>query len=188
MSLETLKERIISDAKGEAEALISAAKNKAAAIEAEAEQEAGESRQREEQEVERRIRAMEEGSAATVRLEAKKCNLKERRRVIDTIYARALDALLSLSEKESMELLSALLKEYAQDGDTVALAEDYPYPAAAAKVIAAAGYSLSSARAKIRGGFYLYGVKCDRDISYAALLKEDRESNQAELAAKIFKQ
>ena len=188
MSLETLKERIISDAKGEAEALISAAKNKAAAIEAEAEQEAGESRQREEQEVERRIRAMEEGSAATVRLEAKKFNLKERRRVIDTIYERALKELLSLSEKESMELLLSLLREFASAGDTVALSEDYPHPAAAAKAIASAGYKLSSSRAKIKGGFYLYGKKCDRDISYAALLKADREAFQAELATKIFKQ
>ena len=187
MSLETLKERIISDAKGEAEALITAAQNKAAAIEAEAEQEAKESREREEKEVAERIRAMEEGSAATVRLEAKKCNLKERRRVIDTIYERALNALLSLSEKESVELLSALLKEFAQEGDTIALAQDYPYPAAAEKVITKAGYKLSSVRANIRGGFYLYGKKCDRDISYEALLKADREAYQAELAAKIFK-
>ena len=187
MSLETLKERILSDAKGEAEALLTAAQNKATAIEAEATAEAADSRQREEREVEERIRALEEGSAATVRLEAKKCNLKERRRVIDTIYERALASLLSLSEKESMELLKALLKEYAQSGDTVALSEDYPYPAAAAKVITSAGYTLSSARANIKGGFYLYGKKCDRDISYEALLKEDRERNQAGLAAKIFR-
>ena len=188
MSLETLKERILSDAKGEAEALVTAAKDKAAAIEAEAEQEAKESREREEKEVAERIRAMEEGSAATVRLEAKKFNLKERRRVLDTIYERALKELFSLSEKESMELLSNLLKEYAKEGDTIALSEDYPYPAAAEKAITKAGYKLSSARAKIRGGFYLYGKKCDRDISYEALLKADREENQAELAAKIFKQ
>ena len=187
MSLETLKERIISDAKGEAEALLSAAQNKAAAIEAEAESEASESRRREEQEVNERIRAMEEGSAATVRLEAKKCNLKERRRVIDTIYERALNALMSLSEKESMELLQSLLKEFAQKGDTVALSKDYPYPASAAKVVTSAGCQLSSERANIKGGFYLYGKKCDRDISYEALLKADREDNQAELAAKIFK-
>ena len=187
MSLETLKERIISDAKGEAEALVTAARNKAAAIEETAEREAKESRQREEKEIQERIRAMEEGSAASVRLENKKCNLKERRRVIDTIYERALQAMLSLSEKESMELLASLLKEFAVEGDTVALSEDYPYPAAAEKVVTKAGYKLSSARAKIRGGFYLYGKKCDRDISYAALLKADREENQAELAAKIFK-
>ena len=187
MSLETLKERIISDAKGEAEALIATARNKAEAIEAEAETEAKESREREEREVADRIRAMEEGSAASVRLENKKCNLKERRRVIDTIYERALLSLMSLPEKESMELLSALLKEYAESGDTVALSEDYPYPAAAEKVVTKAGFKLASARAKIKGGFYLYGKKCDRDISYAALLKADREANQAELATKIFK-
>ena len=187
MSLETLKERIVSDAKGEAEALITTARNKAAAIEAEAVTEAKANREREEQEVNARIRAIEEGSAATVRLEKKKCNLKERRRVIDTIYARALDALLALKEKESMELLASLLKEFATEGDTIALSEDYPYPAAAEKVITKAGCKLSSARAKIKGGFYIFGKKCDRDISYEALLKEDREENQAELAAKIFK-
>ena len=188
MSLETLTERIISDAKGEAEALISAAREKAAAIEAAAEQEAKENREHEESEVAEKIRAMEDGSAASVRLEKKKFNLKERRRVIDTIYERALQTLMSMSEKESMEFLAVLLKEFAQSGDTIALAADYPYPISAEKVIEKAGCKLSSTRAKIRGGFYVLGKKCDRDISYEALLKEDREQNQAELAAKIFKQ
>ena len=187
MSLESLKEKILSDAEKEAESLLATAKKKAEAIEAAAEAEAKRSRESEEKEVAERIRALEEGSAATVRLESKKFNLKERRRVIDTVYARALEALLSLSEKESMELLQDLLKEYAEEGDTVALAEHYPYPAAAEKVVAKAGYKLSSARAKIKGGFYLYGKKCNRDISYEALLKADREENQAELAAKIFR-
>ena len=188
MSLEALEKRIISDAEGEAEALVCAAKEKAAQIEAEAEAEAKENREREEREVAEKISAMESGSAASVRLEAKKCNLKERRRVIDTIYERALQSLMSLSEKESMEFLAALLKEFATQGDTIALAADYPYPISAEKVIEKAGCKLSSTRAKIRGGFYLYGKKCDRDISYEALLKEDREENQAELAAKIFRQ
>ena len=188
MSLERLEKRIVSDATEEAEALVLAARNKAAAIEAEADAEVKASREREEREVAEKIRAMEDGSAASVRLEKKKFNLKERRRVIDTIYERALKELLSLSEKESMELLLSLLREFASAGDTVALSEDYPHPAAAAKAIASAGYKLSTARANIRGGFYLYGKKCDRDLSYEALLKEDREANQAELAAKIFRQ
>lgn len=187
MSLETLRERILSDAEKEAEALLAAAKKKADAIEAEAVKEAEESREREEQEVAARIRALEEGSAATVRLESKKFNLKERRRVIDTIYERALASLFALPEKDGIQLLLRLLGEYAEEGDQVALSEDYPYPSAAEKAIVKAGYKLSSARAKIKGGFYLYGKKCDRDISYGALLKEDREEHQAELAAKIFK-
>ncbi len=187
MSLETLRERILSDAEKEADALVSSAKEKAASIEAAAEEEAQKNRAEEEREVGERIEAMREGSRATVRLEAKKYDLAERRRVIDTIYARALDALFKLGEKESMELLELLLSEYAKEGDEVALSEDYPYPAAAEKRIAKMGYKVSSKRAKIRGGFYLYGKKCDRDISYAALIEEDREKNQAELAAKIFK-
>ena len=187
MSLDTLKERILSDAEKEAAALLEAAAEKAAKIEAEAERTAKEDRAREESEVAERIRALEEGSAATVRLEAKKFNLKERRRVIDTVYARALDALLALPEKQSIELLTALLKEYSEAGDEVALAENYPYPAAAEKAVAKMGLKLSSARAKIKGGFYLYGKKCNRDISYETLLNADREEHQAELAAKLFK-
>ena len=121
MSLDTLKERILSDAAKEAEALLAAAASKAAQIEEEAERTAKEDRAREESEVAVRIRAMEEGSAATVRLESKKSNLKERRRVIDTIYDRALDALLALPEKQSVELLTALLKEYDAQAMWVAL-------------------------------------------------------------------
>ena len=187
MSLESLKERILSDAENEAETLVAAAEKKAEAIEAEAREEAAKNREREEAEVAERIRALEEGSAATVRLESKKFNLKERRRVIDTVYERALQSLFALSEKESTELLLRLLKAYAEEGDKVTLSEDYPYPAAAEKAVVKAGYKLSSARAKIKGGFYLYGKKCDRDVSYEALLREDREEYLAELAAKIFR-
>ena len=187
MSLETLKGRILSDAEKEAEALISSAGEKAASIEAAAEEEIKRNRQEEERELLTRVEALREGKRATVRLEAKKFELAERRRVIGTIYERALEALFALSEKESMELLSLLLTQYASAGDEVALAEDYPYPTAAEKLIAKMGFRVSNFRAKIRGGFYLYGKKCDRDISYAALIDEDREENQAELAAKLFK-
>ena len=107
MSLETLEKRILSDAQGEAEALVCAAKEKAVQIEAEAQAEAKENREREEREVAEKISAMESGSAASVRLEAKKCNLKERRRVIDTIYERALQSLLSLSERRAWNCLQA---------------------------------------------------------------------------------
>lgn len=187
MSLETLKEKILSDAEEEAEALLSAAQKKAQDIERKAAEEAEANRVREEKEIAERIRALEEGSAATVRLDSKKAGLKERRRVIDTVYERALRSLMSLSEEESVKLLSALLKKYAEKGDAVALSADYPYRAAVEKAIVKAGFTLSSARADIRGGFYLYGKKCDRDVSYGALLEADREEHQAELAAKIFR-
>lgn len=187
MSLESLKEKILSDAEKEAETLLSNARKKAAEIEDVAKADAKKNREREENFVSERIRALKEGSAATIRLESKKAALKQRRRVVDVIYERALESLMKLSEKESMELCENLLKAFAEKGDTVSLAEDYPYPAAAGKAIEKAGCKLSSARAKIKGGFYLIGKKCDRDLSYEALLKADREENQAELAAKIFK-
>lgn len=187
MSLDALKGRILSDAEKQAEALRSLAEEKAAAIEAAAQEEVKKNRLEEERELAVRIEAMREGKRATVRLETKKFELAERRRVIDTIYSRALDALFALPENESMELLSLLLSQYAEGGDEVALSEDYPYPAAAEKRIAKAGFKVSPVRAKIKGGFYLYGKKCDRDVSYAALVREDREENQAELAAKLFK-
>lgn len=39
----------------------------------------------------------------------------------------------------------------------------------------------------VRGGFVLHGKNSDVDLSFSALLAHDREENQPELAAEIFK-
>jgi len=187
MSIEALTDRIRADAKAEAEAIVCAAEEKAAEEVKKAEAEAKASREAEEREVAERIRAMDEGSLASARLEAKKIALAERRRVISTVYERALNSLLSLDEKQTTALFSRLLDEYAEEGDEVVLAVNFPFPAKAREIAEKKKLKFSRERANIEGGFLLRGKTSDRDVSYGALLLIDREKHQSELARKIFK-
>lgn len=187
MSIQALTDRIRADAEAEAEEIIRTAKERAAEEVKLAETQAAREREKEEAAVAERIRAMDEGSAATVRLESKKIALAARRRVIDGIYDGALAKLNALGEKETLALFSRLLDEYAEEGDEVVLSEKFAFPIGAEKIAEKKKLRLSRERAKINGGFILRGKFSDCDISYAALLERDREEYQSELARKLFK-
>lgn len=186
MSIQALTDRIRTDAEAEAEEILRAAKERAEAEVKQAEEDAAHEREKEEAAVAERIRAMDEGSAASLRLEAKKIALAARRRVIDGIYARALDALNSLGEAQTLALFSRLLDEYAEEGDEVVLPEKFAYTIKADEIARKKKLSIARERANIDGGFILRGKMTDRDVSYAALLARDREEYQSELARKLF--
>ena len=53
-------------------------------------------------------------------------------------------------------------------------------------VVREKGLKVSPKSAKIDGGFMLCGKNSDKNLSYGALLAQDREEYQAEIASKIF--
>lgn len=188
MGKEEIIERILSDAEAEAREIVAKAEKEAAERAARAEADAAELRAEVEAEVGERSRRISEGKAAAARLENAKIMLAEKRRVLDELYESALVRLLALKEREQLALLSRLLEETAEEGDEVLFAEDFPYAAQAAKlpVVSARKLSVSAQRARVKGGFVLRGKLCDKDVSYEALLRADREEHQAELAARLF--
>lgn len=189
MAKEEIVERILSDAQAEARATVAEAEERAAAVVAAAEARAEALKAETKQEIAARSKAIAEGKAAAARLDSAKILLGEKRRVIDTVYARALEKLLALGEKECLSLTAALLERYAEDGDEVVFAENYAFydKAAHLPVFKAKNLKLSLSRANISGGFLLRGSVSDKDLSYSALLGADREERQAELAAELFR-
>lgn len=189
MSKEAIVERILSDARTEAEEIVRKAEQEAAETVAAARSRAEAERGETEAEVAERSRRIFEGKAATARLDGAKIALEEKRRVVDEIYARALEKLTLLGKRESLALIGALLEENAEEGDELLFAEGFAYADAAGKlpVVAQKKLRVSSERAKIGGGCLLRGEKCDKELSYAALLAQDREENQSVIAAEIFK-
>ena len=102
MGTQQLVERILSDAKQEAENIVEAAEQKAAKIladasarvetlKAEAEKDAAEKRQ-----------SILEKNAASARLDSAKLLLKEKRKVLDTVYDEAHSRLLSLNKEDCL--------------------------------------------------------------------------------------
>jgi len=188
MSKEALVERIISDAQEAAVAQIDAANRRAEEIISEAARRAERNKAGAEAEASARAKAIIDGKAAAARLDAAKITLAEKRRVLDEIYERAKQKLFSLDKTTAVKLSDRLLKEYAEEGDTVVFNTGFPYikEVSALPVIKEKKLAIQPKTADIGGGFVLYGKKSDKDLSYAALIAADREEYQASLAAKVF--
>lgn len=189
MSKESIVERIISDAEKEAEDILSAARVRAAQALEEADKEAARRLAGVKAETAQKVKSILDGKAATARLDGAKVELAEKRRVIDTVYREALNALISLNKQSSLSLAERLLEEFAEVGDEIVFSPDYKFAAevAALGVVKEKKLSTSKKGAGFNGGFILRGKNSDKDLSYGALLAADREAHQAEIATKIFK-
>lgn len=188
MSKEAILERIISDAQAAADATVVEAEGRAAEIIAEAEARAARDRQGTSAIIAERSKAIADGKAAAARLDAAKVMLAAKRGVIDAVYARALEKLKALPQKDAVRLAEGLLLSYAEDGDELVFATNFAYKAQVLKLAVVAEKNLknSGKTADIDGGFILIGKNSDKDLSYGALLALDREERQAEIAAKLF--
>lgn len=193
MSVESIVERICSDGKTEAEAILAAGKRKAEETENGAKAEAERLRRETESDVEKRAAAVAAHFAATARLDVKKIMLAARKKAVENVYAEAKKRLIDLSEEETLTLFNRLLCLYAEEGDAVIFADGFRYtegvkllPVFAEKKLKAVSDGAAFAGVKIDGGLYLAGKTADKDLSFDALLKADREENESRIAAELF--
>lgn len=190
MGKEEIVGRILSDAEAEAQTIIEEAEQKAEEQINAAQQAALRERQGSQAEAQAKANAIKDGKAAAARLDCAKISLAERRRVIDVIYVRALGEMLSLSKSDTLLLAKNLLTEYAEEGDEIVFAENYAYAneVEGLDIVKKLNLKVSPNREELDGGFVLRGEKSDKDLSYGALLSQDREERQSEIAAEIFKE
>lgn len=188
MSKEQVVERILSDAKAEADEIVQAARGQAEQILADAAARCDALKRETEADVAAYRQAAMEKKQAAARLESAKIVLREKRKVIDYIYAQALSRLRSLEKEDALRLAERLLTAYAETGDEIFFAENYRFeqevlalPVAKEKQLKAGGERLA-----IDGGFCLKGKVSDKNLSYSALLAADREEFQAAVAKDIF--
>lgn len=189
MGTQQLVDRILSDARAEAQTIVEEAENKAAKLLAEASLRAESLRQATEEETAAKRKTILEKRAADARLEGAKLFLKEKRKVIDAVYDEALSRLLELSKEDCLHLIDTLLSQNAEEGDTILFADNFPYTdeAKLLPIVKEKKLTLSPETLPIDGGLRLRGEISDKDLSFGALLKADREENQAALAKEIFK-
>ena len=193
MSVESIVERIRSDGKNEAEAILAAGKRKAEETENGAKAEAERLRRETESDVEKRAAAVAAHFAATARLDVKKIMLAARKKAVENVYAEAKKRLIHLGEEETLALFNRLLCLYAEEGDAVIFADGFRYtegvkllPVFAQKKLKAVSDGAAFAGVRIDGGLYLAGKTADKDLSFDALLKADREENESRIAAELF--
>ena len=188
MSMQKVVERILSDAREESTKTLKLAEEKAAKLKEEAAMRAEQMKRDTEQETKEYERSLLEKTAASARLECAKILLKEKRTAIDTVYSLALSRLISLDKESCLLLCERLLKAYAEEGDELYFAENFAFvnEVKILPIVAEKKLKISSLRIALDGGFKLVGEKADKDLSYGALLANDREKYQSALAEEIF--
>lgn len=190
MSVENIVERIISDAKNEASSIIAEAERRAEETVSKVRIEAGRKLAGTRAETEQKVKSVLDGKSATARLDCAKIELAEKLRVLDTVYAQALEKLVSLDKKESVAIAERLITEYAEEGDEIVFATNYKFAPEVMKldIVKEKKLTHSVDAGGISGGFVFKGKIADKDVSYAALLAADREENVSEIAVKLFNQ
>lgn len=189
MSVQQVLEKILSDANAESAAIIQSAEEKAAKLLAERSLRVENVREETARDVKEKADSVLEKRAADARLECAKIMLREKRKVVDSVYKLALGQLLALNKEDSLHLAENLLSRYAESGDEVFFAENFKYAAEVEKLSVATEKKLkfSKTRLSLDGGMRLVGEKSDKDLSYGALLAADKDEHQAELAKTLFK-
>lgn len=189
MSTQQIIERIRADALAEAQAIVAEAEEKAQKLRAEADERNAAAEKEAQAEAEARRASILDKKAADARLDSAKLLLKEKRKVIDAVYDEALSRLMELSKEDCLALTEKLLKTYADNGDEVYFSNSFAYEEEVKilPVITEKRLKIAAERIAIEGGLRLKGEKADKDLSFVALLKADREEYQAELAKELFR-
>lgn len=189
MSTESIVEKILSDARAEADAIVADAESKATQRLAKASISAENLRRETEAQTAEKAQSILEKRASDARLESAKIHLGEKRKAVDLVYKLALDSLVALPKEDAVKLAGILLEKYAEDGDELFFAENFKYAdeVSVLPVIKARNIKIAKSRLALDGGWKLVGKVSDKDLSYKALLSSDKDAYQADLARKLFK-
>lgn len=194
---EKLKEKILSEAGGEADQLLNAAKQRAAQAVARGEQQAETKRtalreQARLQAEERRRRAR-----TIAGLEARKAILAAKEEMIEETFSKALARLQRLPAKDYQEIILPMLLAAAQSGneEIIISPDDYErftpeFLAKVNKELASRGkqgnLKLAAETRHLQGGFVLRAGELEINSSFEALLRMQREQLEPEVAAALF--
>ena len=122
-------------------------------------------------------------------LDVRKISLAAKQRVIGEAFDLALKNLCALDGKKYAAFIEKLLENYAEDGDTVVLSEDFGISAETIKkmkVFSEKKLKIAAERGSFKGGIRLAGKICDKDLSFAALITVKKESVSAEVLKILF--
>lgn len=122
------------------------------------------------------------------RLDANKLLLGARRDVINGIYEKALDILCALPESDYVAFIEKLLVKYAESGDVVIFSSACRFTDKLKKlsVIANKNLKISEKSGAFSGGLILESGICDKNLTFEAILSEERERGEGSISEELF--
>ena len=190
--IETIIQRLNTDAKAETDALLDKARQDAAAItarcQAQADKETADLAARNQ----RAAAEREERLVSAAQMEARKTILAAKQAVMEAVYDKALEKLRSLPQDRAVEVLAALLNEAAPQrrGEVLFSAQDRETVGRAAVDAANAQnggqLTLSGETANIPGGFILRNGSIEVNCAYDTLIRLQKTETAGQVARQLF--
>lgn len=190
--IETIIQRLNTDAKAETDALLDKARQDAAAVtarcQAQADKETADLAARNQ----RTAAEREERLVSAAQMEARKTILAAKQAVMEEVYAKALEKLRGLPQDRAVEVLASLLNEAAPQGKGEVLfsAQDRETVGRAAVDAANAQnggqLTLSDETAGIPGGFILRNGSIEVNCAYDTLIRLQKTETAGQVARQLF--
>ena len=127
--------------------------------------------------------------ATAARMERNKIILDAKRKAVDRVYELLLDGLKKMTEDEFVNLVSAAVEKYGEDGQKIILSASAP--AKKEKIASLAAVKSKNMTVEtsdgLGDGFAVSGEIFDRDFSYASIVEACRERTENEIADKLLR-
>ena len=190
--IETIIQRLNSDAKAETDALLDKARQDAAAVTARCQAQADKETTDLAARNQRTAAEREERLVSAAQMEARKTILAAKQAVMEEVYAKALEKLRGLPQDRAVEVLASLLNEAVPQGKGEVLfsAQDRETVGRAAVDAANAQnggqLTLSDETAGIPGGFILRNGSIEVNCAYDTLIRLQKTETAGQVARQLF--
>ena len=193
MSAEKVVEKILADAKTQAEKIKADADSK---IKLSADKTVAQLAEFDKETAELEQKAFEEAKSrvlATARMDIAKQNLQTRKTLIDDVFVNAADAIKNMNDTDYVQLMTKLLTSCVETGDEeivigkneTKLAADF-LNAVNSQLGSKGNLTIAADKADIEAGFILRKGKVRINVSLDVLLSQIREELETEIAKELF--
>ena len=192
MNALTICERILSDARQEAQQELSAAREKAAAIRAGFEAQAQADREQALQRARQESEEQRNNMLRMAQLDEKKLDLAMKREVLDEAFESVVQAMCQLDDDRARDFVEGLLLEAAEGECAIVVREEdaHLYDEAFLNRVngklQGAHVTLAEERRTIRGGFVLVSGGMEINCAYDAVVLQARSALEAQAAQALF--
>ena len=124
-----------------------------------------------------------------IELDKRKIALSTKQEIIGQILDKVLVKLQSLKKDKYLSLILRLLEKNAENGDQIVFSCDNKLgkkDLEGQDVVKEKGLTFAQKAGDFKGGIMLIGKVCDKDLSFKALIEEDKENIINKITAELF--
>ena len=122
------------------------------------------------------------------RIETRKTMTEAKQKAIDGVYEKAAEKLSKMDRESYLAFIEKLAVKYAEEGETIVISALSPIGEEEVKALPVVKERSLFVKGggKFDGGIVIEGKACDKDLSFASIVDELKESTEADVAISLF--